>query len=158
VQALGDQPTLLLASPGPAQARLAHMALPHDVRWLAWPHQPQVAFDQLLAATDLNLVRGEDSFVRAQLQSNAPFVWQIYPQADGAHAPKLEAFLARYLAGCEPTLAAQIRLTFRGFNGLASMAQLPALADWGAHHRTWRKQLLAQPDLCTQLMQFVASR
>jgi hypothetical protein len=40
----------------------------------------------------LNLVRGEDSLVRA-IWAGKAFVWQIYPQDDGAHWPKLKAFL-----------------------------------------------------------------
>ena len=40
----------------------------------------------------LNAVRGEDSLVRA-LWAGQPFVWHIYPQDDGAHHAKLDAFL-----------------------------------------------------------------
>ena len=49
------------------------------------PLLTQRDYDHLLWACDLNFVRGEDSFVRAQW-AGAPFVWQIYPQDDGAHA------------------------------------------------------------------------
>ncbi|QBQ97121.1 elongation factor P maturation arginine rhamnosyltransferase EarP [Paraburkholderia pallida] len=52
-------------------------------------------YDALLWASDLNFVRGEDSFVRAQWAAR-PFVWQIYPQADDAHLPKLDAALEHY--------------------------------------------------------------
>jgi hypothetical protein len=40
----------------------------------------------------LNFVRGEDSLVRA-IWAAKPFIWQIYPQHDGAHHAKLDAFL-----------------------------------------------------------------
>ena len=46
----------------------------------------------------LNLVRGEDSLVRA-LWAGKPMVWQIYPQHDAAHHHKLEAFLNMLDAG-----------------------------------------------------------
>ena len=59
---------------------------------------PQDDFDRLLWRCDINFVRGEDSFVRAQW-AGKPFVWQIYPQAEQAHLEKLEAFLARYTEG-----------------------------------------------------------
>jgi len=56
------------------------------------PPRPQAAFDEMLWACDLNLVRGEDSLVRA-LWAGEAFVWQIYPQHDDAHHSKLYAFL-----------------------------------------------------------------
>ena len=63
---------------------------------LGFVEQPR--FDALLWAADLNFVRGEDSFVRAQW-ARKPFVWHIYPQADDAHLPKLDAALAHYANG-----------------------------------------------------------
>ena len=66
----------------------------------AIPFVDQDAYDRLLWASDLNFVRGEDSFVRAQWAAQ-PFVWHIYPQADDAHRVKLDAFLARYRAGLD---------------------------------------------------------
>lgn len=56
------------------------------------PALTQTDYDHLLWACDLNCVRGEDSLVRA-LWARKPFVWQIYPQDDGAHIAKLNAFL-----------------------------------------------------------------
>ena len=56
------------------------------------PALTQIDYDHLLWACDLNFVRGEDSLVRA-LWAGRPFIWHIYPQDDGAHAAKLEAFL-----------------------------------------------------------------
>ena len=87
IDGLADAPTLLLCSPGPATARVqgllgsglrrgALRALP--LPWLSHPD-----YDRLLWASDLNLVRGEDSAVRAQWAAR-PFVWQLYPQGDGA--------------------------------------------------------------------------
>ena len=60
-----------------------------------FPFLDQDQYDRLLWACDLNLVRGEDSFVRAQWAAR-PLLWQIYPQQEGAHRPKLEAFLELY--------------------------------------------------------------
>lgn len=59
------------------------------------PMLAQNRFDELLWGSDLNFVRGEDSLVRA-LWAGVPFVWQIYEQSDGAHWPKLDAFMALY--------------------------------------------------------------
>ena len=52
------------------------------------PFCPQSEFDDLLARYDVLFVRGEDSFVRAQL-AGKPFIWQIYATQDNAHAAKL---------------------------------------------------------------------
>lgn len=54
----------------------------------------QSAFDQFLWASDALIVRGEDSFVRAQL-SGKPFIWNIYPQTEETHIKKLKAFAER---------------------------------------------------------------
>jgi len=54
----------------------------------ALPFLPQAAYDELLWSCDLNLVRGEDSFVRAQWAAK-PMVWQPYIQEDGAHHRKM---------------------------------------------------------------------
>jgi len=59
------------------------------------PFVEQQRYDLLLWACDVNFVRGEDSFVRAQW-AGKPFVWQIYPQHDAVHLKKLEAFLMLY--------------------------------------------------------------
>ncbi len=160
------EPTLLLVCPGKVQEQLRDMtglSLPSAWRWQALPYLSQRDFDHLLWAADLNLVRGEDSFVRAQW-AGKPFVWQIYPQADGAHGPKLEAFMDLWLAQAEPALARQLRALWRGWNGLPSSAVAGAAASTGqvagsaaaAHALQWRANLAAQPDLSTQLMRWVS--
>ena len=56
----------------------------------------QREFDQCIAACDLALVRGEDSFGTALFwasQWGTPFVWQPYRQANDAHLSKLDAWL-----------------------------------------------------------------
>jgi uncharacterized repeat protein (TIGR03837 family) len=59
------------------------------------PFVSQENYDLLLWACDVNFVRGEDSFVRAQW-AGRPFIWQIYPQHDEVHHAKLDAFLNLY--------------------------------------------------------------
>ena len=58
------------------------------------PFVDQDAFDRRLWVADLNFVRGEDSFVRAQW-AGQPYVWQLYPQDGDAHLVKMDAFLTR---------------------------------------------------------------
>lgn len=146
LDALAARPTLLLACPGPLQAQATARS---GLRVIALPYLPQDDYDRLLWACDLNLVRGEDSFVRAQW-AGKPFVWHIYPQQDDAHHAKLEAFMAR--AG----LPEAWRAVWRGWNGLALLpGPLPSLDEAAAHASEWRAQLAMQPDLLTQLQSFL---
>lgn len=169
-----DTPTLLLVTPGRA-ARAVEAALP-TAREQAGPHPRPGAlrlhhlpalshpdFDALLHACDLNLVRGEDSLVRA-LWAGKPFIWHIYPQDDGAHADKLAAFLD--CMGADNT----VRELHAAWNGLSASAlgatTLPGgsdwaalpLAPWQAQVHSWRTRLLAQPDLVSTLIGFVQKR
>ena len=64
------------------------------------PFVPQDDYDRLLWACDVNFVRGEDSFVRAQW-AGQPFLWHIYLQDENLHHVKLRAFLQRYAADAD---------------------------------------------------------
>ena len=153
---LAAAPTLLLLAPGPATEQ-ACAALGPDLRRGALRAQPlpwltQTDFDGLLRASDLNVVRGEDSFVRAQWAAR-PFVWQAYAQADGAHRAKLVAFLDRMLAGAQERVALPLRALMLGWNGFAPLPpDLPPQAAWQAHCEAWRDDLARAPDLTTQLL------
>ena len=160
---LQAQPTLLLVPQGPAQAAVRHALGPalrrgalraHALGWL-----PQPQFDRLLWSADLNVVRGEDSLVRA-LWAAAPFVWQLYPQHDGAHQRKLQAFLERWQADALRPLPAGVAASFAWWNAQQALEPppLPALAPWGDAVRRWREQLARQPDLGSQLIGFAAAR
>jgi uncharacterized repeat protein (TIGR03837 family) len=162
LDALAQAPTLLLATAGAAFTQLRALLGPGmsrgRLRAAGLPLLPQSAYDLLLAACDLNFVRGEDSFVRAQW-AGRPFVWQIYPQDDGAHAAKLIAFLDLFLADAPPSLALSVRAGWMAWNGLADPASpLAPPAPWQAQVGAWRDRLLAQPDLVSQLTGFVAER
>lgn len=127
------------------------------------PLLTQTEFDHLLWACDLNFVRGEDSLVRA-LWAGKPFVWQIYPQHDDAHQAKLQAFLDMLQA--PPSL--------RGFHvawnrsttsqtAAAGPPRLPAdlpadLPAWQAAALAARARLMAQDELATRLLGFVAKK
>ena len=116
------------------------------------PHLPQTAYDELLWACDLNFVRGEDSLVRA-LWAGRPFVWQPYPQHDGAHHAKLDAFLD-WLAA-PPGLGA----FHRAWSGIgAAPLPMPDEPAWADCAQGARRRLLAQNDLLTQLAGFVREK
>jgi len=118
------------------------------------PFLPQPRYDEVLWASDLNFVRGEDSFVRAQW-TGKPFVWQIYPQSENTHLVKLEAFLSIHPAG------AQLRAFWQAWNGAGSLdwpdfaARLPALRAPMQH---WAGMLATRPDLASRLVQFCIER
>jgi hypothetical protein len=81
------------------------------------PFVTQDAYDTILAESKLNLVRGEESLVRAIL-SGKPFLWQAYPQDNDHQLVKIDAFLEifkQYFA--EPTLFAVYRTIMRSWNG-----------------------------------------
>ncbi len=149
LQSLGEAPTLLLLTPGLAQRQV--QATPPAVRTVRLPWLDQAGFDHLLWASDLNAVRGEDSLVRA-LWAGAPFLWQAYPQHDGAHAAKLRALLAWL------DLPAEAAAANEAWNGLASWTALPPLEPWRAAVEAARERLLRLDDLATQLRRFVAAR
>lgn len=155
---LAAAPTQLLATPGHAARQLQALHLPDGLRVVELPWLTQPDYDRLLWSCDLNAVRGEDSFVRAQW-AGRPMLWQVYPQHDGAHAAKLEAWLDRCLDGASAPLSGAIRQVQRHWNGMAAVpAALPDLAAWRGLHEAWREQLLSQDDLTTRLLAFVAAR
>ncbi|MBP9119093.1 MAG: elongation factor P maturation arginine rhamnosyltransferase EarP, partial [Methyloversatilis sp.] len=87
------------------------------------PFMDQDDYDALLWHCDVNAVRGEDSFVRAQWAAR-PMLWHIYAQEDDAHLAKLDAFLERYAEGLDASVAARLRALHRGWNGV-----MPVRAD-----------------------------
>ncbi|QXC06785.1 elongation factor P maturation arginine rhamnosyltransferase EarP [Aeromonas sp. FDAARGOS 1408] len=126
------------------------------------PMTDQAGYDRLLWSCDLNLVRGEDSFVRAQWAAR-PFLWHIYPQEEQAHMVKLDGFLDHYLAQL-PTATGQ---WLRGFSHALNQgenirewwAQWPDhAAIWQQHGRHWSHKLLQDGDLVTRLVKFLESR
>jgi len=127
-------------------------------------------YDHVLALCDLNFVRGEDSFVRAQW-AGAPMLWHIYPQDEDAHLIKLAAWQTRLetLAAAAGTpMPASWSLALQAWNSDADRPDLQHQSDWSqfladlpeirSAMQSWRQYLLAQPDLATQLMRFYADR
>lgn len=114
------------------------------------PTLSQLDYDHLLWSCDLNLVRGEDSLVRA-LWANKPFVWQIYPQDDNAHHAKLEAVLQAISA------PASWRAFHLAWNDLSSTLPDRDLPQWHAASCNARAQMLLQSDLTTRLLEFAGA-
>jgi uncharacterized repeat protein (TIGR03837 family) len=162
LERLAQRPTLLLATAGHAARQITQLLGPSlqrgALRARLLPALSQVDYDHLLWASDLNFVRGEDSFVRAHWASQ-PFVWQIYPQADGADAVKLHAFLQRFLQGADAALALRVQQVWAAWNaGSPNWPDWPDHDCWQRHCAAWRDALATQADLCTQLIGFAAER
>lgn len=125
-----------------------------------FPFLDQDRYDRLLWACDLNLVRGEDSFVRGQWAAR-PLLWQIYPQQEGAHWPKLQAFLGLYCAGLPPQIAAAVTRLWQAWNqGDDAGVESAWPGFWEnrlalqAHARGWAEQLAGTGNLANNLAQF----
>lgn len=124
------------------------------------PFVNQRQFDHLLWGHDVLFVRGEDSFLRAQWASK-PFVWHIYPQTDGAHWKKLDAFLVLYCEGLATESAEAVRELWRAWNAQdiehieaawnGFYEHLPALQ---IHAKGWSSKLAQMPDLAANLLSF----
>lgn len=122
------------------------------------PFVRQEAYDCLLWSCDFNVVRGEDSFVRAQW-AGRPMLWHIYQQEGDAHLPKLDAFLELYLAGLSAEAASALNAFWQSWN-----ASLPLDASWQAmmthwveiqsHAEYWCEEQAARKDLAAALVQF----
>ncbi len=79
------------------------------------PFVEQERYDELLWACDVNFVRGEDSCVRAQW-AGKPLIWQIYPQHDGVHLEKLQAFMNLYCQGLSDRASQAVRALWLNWN------------------------------------------
>ncbi|MDQ3028000.1 MAG: elongation factor P maturation arginine rhamnosyltransferase EarP, partial [Pseudomonadota bacterium] len=176
-------PVWLVASEGVAASTLRGLVSPrHDtirrnnhqggnrreLEVFAVPFLPQDRYDQLLWACDVNFVRGEDSFVRAQWAAR-PLVWNVYPTDDGAHWVKMAAFLARYTDALDRPQAAAVTSLWEAWNrrgdeessGGASLSLADAWADFIARRaslevraKEWSAALAARRELAAELVDF----
>ncbi|MCQ3034497.1 elongation factor P maturation arginine rhamnosyltransferase EarP [Pseudomonas syringae] len=122
------------------------------------PFVRQEDYDRLLWSCDFNVVRGEDSFVRAQW-AGRPLLWHIYEQDDDAHWVKLDAFLEHYLAGLSPEAAKALSDFWRTWNageeGAESwQALLEHWSEIANHTESWCVQQASLADLATALVLF----
>jgi uncharacterized repeat protein (TIGR03837 family) len=129
------------------------------------PFVPQPDYDKLLWSCDFNLVRGEDSFVRAQW-TGSPFVWHIYPQDKNLHHTKLNAFLSTYTPG-----SAALSAFSHAWNGVPSLEAAAGL-DWAALWQdlhavlpeiaaataNWEQKMLGNGDMASNLLKFALAK
>ncbi len=120
----------------------------------------QRGYDPLLWASDLNFVRGEDSFVRAQWAAK-PFIWHIYPQADDAHLPKLDAALDHYARPLPAAARGALKAFWHAWNG-RGVPDWPAFArhlpEFSARAGSWATELAQPGDLAGNLAEFAKTQ
>ena len=131
------------------------IGLPTNIQLISMPFVSQDEYDWVLSQCDFNIVRGEDSFIRAQL-AGKPFIWHIYPQEDRAHEGTLAAFLDLYLANTsqELRLAAIAAMTWA-----MPSTWFKSIDTWHSHAKDWRAQILKKQEdggLAARLMHFIA--
>ena len=127
------------------------------------PMTDQPGYDALLQRCDLNFVRGEDSFVRAQWAAR-PMVWQIYPQSEATHQVKLNAFLDRFCAHAGGRPIGCYRDFVTAWNAADGGVDVDWLSLWAAmiesldclrdHAQEWRSELAQGPELIEELVGF----
>jgi uncharacterized repeat protein (TIGR03837 family) len=118
----------------------------------------------LLWLCDINFVRGEDSFVRAQWAAR-PLVWQIYPQQEGGASDQARTlFWHRYCAmNCRGDGGCAVREFWQAWNAGRVKLRNGASGRWSAALPAHRRTRLAlgktarkQEDLCQALVRFSA--
>ena len=166
--ARGGAATLLLVPEGRVLADVERWAgkrlaageqyLRDALRVQVLPFVRQEDYDLLLWSCDVNAVRGEDSFVRAQW-AGRPFVWHIYQQEEDVHLEKLEAFLALFGAGMDEALRSDLREFWLAWNGCGNAGDAwqnleKRLPEWSAWIGDWQRRLSEQTDLAAGLVRF----
>ena len=156
--ALGQKVDILLAHGHTEQLNLygeQPIELPDNIKLFSMPFVSQDEYDWVLSQCDFNIVRGEDSFIRAQL-AGKPFIWHIYPQEDRAHEVKLAAFLDLYLS----TASQDLKLaTIAAMTWAMPSDWFKSLKTWNTHAQAWRIQLLEKQGdggLAARLVRFIA--
>ena len=147
----GQLEQLQLSSGHPSQS----ISLPKSIELVSIPFVSQDEYDWVLTQCDFNIVRGEDSFVRAQL-AGKPFIWHIYPQEDRAHEIKLAAFLDLYLEDASQELKHAV---IAAMTWAMPSEWYQSIDEWSTHSKAWRADLLqkqADGGLAARLIGFVA--
>ena len=128
---------------------------------------PQNQFDALLHLVDGAIIRGEDSFVRAQL-AGKPFLWHIYPQDEMAHLDKLHAFWQKAYTVFPPEIRAAHQTLSDELNGAHTLHTAQRLqawytlqqhfSTWQHSSQTWQQHLFQQASAMEKLAKFIEHR
>ncbi|MBE2190652.1 MAG: elongation factor P maturation arginine rhamnosyltransferase EarP [Alphaproteobacteria bacterium] len=123
------------------------------------PFVSQDQYDYLLWTCTANFVRGEDSFVRAQM-AGRPMIWNIYVQEKGTHLVKMRAFLDLYLASFPLPLREVLAQSFELWNQEDQICEgvwkkfLDHLPKLDRQAQIWSDRLCCQSPLTVRLLEF----
>lgn len=138
-----------------------------SVKLVKIPFIPQSDFDRLLHLSDGLIIRGEDSFVRAQFAAK-PFFWHIYPQEESVHIDKLHAFWHKAYADYPQNIQIAHQSLSDELNGATALTAEQRLAAWQTLQQfahlwqqsaaDWKNRLFRQPSAIEKLAKFIEHR
>ena len=144
------------------KAELEKLQASH-IRLVQLPFVDQETFDEILWASDIAFIRGEDSAARAML-SGVPFVWHIYHQDDDAHMIKLAAMTEKMRTVASDTPLFQTWEQFQaGYNeGVIDQNALHQLLDhleqWLLWSHWWQNHLHENGPMSQKFADFLKNR
>ena len=159
-QAAANRPLNALLAPGEAGDILEKLlsGAGSELRTVRTPFVAQKDFDKLLWASDTAIIRGEDSFIRAQL-AGLPMLWSTYPTEDHAHRVKLDAWLTRFVPKLAPwgLSASYTKLAQDWLEGSAASEDicrfLLEARRYAPGFDVWRTELLERGDLAQHMLE-----
>lgn len=160
--------TAIIAPEGRGASSLMRAAessgIPDNVTVKTVPLTSQDGYDRLLSIADLNIVRGEDSFLRAQA-AGVPMIWHIYPQDDDAHLIKLASFLDRMVTAFSPDAGDYMRSLNMSFTTGSAAAFGSLMEKYGAYRsaleqgaRIWSEKTCSAVNLAAGLVTFIKNK
>lgn len=119
-------------------------------------------YDDILISSAINLVRGEDSIVRAMLVGK-PFIWNIYPTDDNAHLDKINALfnLMNEKLGLKDDIEIlkNITLSYNGFSDFLENFDFSEYYEkWKNLSYLWSEYLLSHDSLTKNLLSFIGEK
>ncbi len=124
----------------------------------------QDEFDDLLGQFDILVVRGEDSFIRAQY-AGKPFFWHIYPQENQTHIVKLHAFWDKVYKYFPADLIESHQALSDELNSFRRLSEsqremywhrlLNQYTDWQNAMRQWQNYVVSLPSATSEILQLV---
>lgn len=124
----------------------------------------QIKFDEQIWQADVAIVRGEDSFVRAQL-AGVPFFWHCYPQKNHIHLAKVEAFCQLTKPYYHKDIYQAWYALMMELNGKNTLTHVQRteyfhllwqnIERWRDGAQLWSNFLLAQSSACERLSHFI---
>lgn len=125
---------------------------------LPLPFLSQDDFDRLLWLSDINFVRGEDSWIRA-IWAGRPLIWQPYRQQEDTHLEKLAAFLNSYSEGLDRDALTALHESHvawcsKAFPQAVWRLYLETLPSLKSHAASFSADLASESDLASKLVIF----